>query len=740
MKTHLHIIALLPLAALSLSCERENVPHTGPEGYHSSNVEVKAMAELPEGWIPMTKAASDITNIDDTELQSRGFGVYAFYTGTEEYSSATDSSAYRKFGLVLNNRKFEYATSTWSNSGKAEFWPASDGENLTLFAYAPWDTWNGLVQYDGKVPTIQYDNFVAQDLSVAELSKQRDLLWGTNTSGDPHKNVEKDDYDPEGTVDFHFRHAVAKVHLNVKGTLPGEVRNHISSGGESHIMEGTPTAPENGNSSFTENNPVFKVANTSEYFEPGDQESERISLGLISVTITYDVRYYHAIKEQTQTETMVQTRYRTNTQESTGAVYAVSGQRYLVEEVTLKGFNQTGTLVLDNATSYAPTWINTARFSGPAPEYVLNGSNVLTQSMQYVPAATVESNFSTYTGITETASDLMSGYFLYAIPRESTSGDRIAVTIKYHKLNVSGTLAASQSRELLQKQTRSISRTRKRSITSERKKLRKSNGSQRLGWGAEDWSTVYNNNGSKESDYTFSDSWPDWDTAEWGPWSDSEWGEWQDVSSTDWSPASETLTSAVVNYNDDNAPNLSGEIITNLEGGRVYDMNLIVAGDKIELDVVPRPWDLKEFEFDYDANENIIIQPLTYDSSFIDYADASGNIYINNRMGKFFFQLGAGKYASWQASLVGDAAFGFCDEDGNWILDEHGNRVASIRHAIDPEVMNYIYIKPINTEASVTSHAKLRIYYIDATGDAVVALNLVEMSGVTEWTIWQNAN
>ena len=726
------------MAALSLSCERENVPHTGPEGYHSSNVEVKAMAELPEGWIPMTKAASDITNIDDTELQSRGFGVYAFYTGTEEYSSATDSSAYNKFGLVLNNRKFEYSSSTWSNSGKAEFWPTSDDENLTLFAYAPWDTWNDKVQYDGKVPTIQYDNFVAQNLSVAELSKQRDILWGTNTSGDPHKNVEKDDYDPEGTVDFHFRHAVAKVHLNVKGTLSGEVRNQISSGGVLPVVEGTPTDPEVEPLSVTEGTPVFKVgnANDANYFRDGTVETETV----LFFQVNYDVRYYHAVQEQTQTETILQTRSRTNTQESTGAVYAVSGQRYLVEEVTLKGFNQRGTLVLDNATSYAPTWINTARFSGPAPEYVLNGSNVLTQSMQYVPAATVESNFSTYTGITETASDLMSGYFLYAIPRESTSGDRIAVTIKYHKLNVSGTLAASQSREFIQKQTRTISRTRKRSRDSEEIKMRRSQGLAGI-IGAENWNTIFNNNNlSQQSAYTFSASWPAWETVEWGPWSDSEWGEWQDDSSTDWSPASETLTSAVVNYNDDNAPYLSGEIITNLEGGRVYDMNLIVAGDKIELDVVPRPWDLKEFEFDYDANENIIIQPLTYDSSFIDYADASGNIYINNRMGKFFFQLGAGKYASWQASLVGDAAFGFCDEDGNWILDEHGNRVASIRHAIDPEVMNYIYIKPINTEASVTSHAKLRIYYIDATGDAVVALNLVEMSGVTEWTIWQNAN
>lgn len=716
MKTHLHIIALLPLAALLLSCIKDPLPNTGPEGYQRSSVEVKAKAVLPEGWMPMTKAVSDITDIDNTELQSRGFGVYAFYTGTEEYTSAKDSSAYRKFGLVLNNRKFEYAASTWSNSGKAEFWPASDGENLSLFAYAPWDTWNGLVQYDGKVPTIQYDNFVAQSLSISELEKQRDILWGTNTSGDPHKNVEMDDYDPEGTVDFHFRHAVAKVRLNVKGSLPGEVRNQTSDGNVSY-SNGAAGDPENGETTSNVGDPVFNVANNSNYYrQPGNSKR---------------TRNYHATQTQTETETIIQTRYRTRTETATNARYAVSGQRYLVEEVTLKGFNQRGTLVLDNATSYNPTWINTARFSGSNPEYVLNSSNVLSPSLQYVPVATVQSNFETYTGITEDAQDLMSGYFLYAIPRESASGDRIAVTIDYHKLNVGGSLTASQSRTIIQKQTRSISRTRSRTRNSEEVSITVDYSSY---W--DYYYTAYDLD--KESTYTFSAEWPEWGA--WSAWSNPAWGEWQNDSATEWEITSSTLTGATVNYNDDNAPHLSGEIITDLEGGRVYDMNLIVAGDKIELDVVPRPWDLKEFEFDYNANVNDVIQPLTYDSSFIDYADASGNVYINNRMGKFFFQLGAGKYASWQASLVGDAAFGFCDENGNFILDDHGNRVASIRNAIDPEVMNYIYIKPVNSEASVTSHAKLRIYYIDATGDAVVALNLVEMAGVTEWTIWQNAN
>ena len=234
-------------------------------------------------------------------------------------------------------------------------------------------------------------------------------------------------------------------------------------------------------------------------------------------------------------------------------------------------------------------------------------------------------------------------------------------------------------------------------------------------------------------------SWENVQWSQWSQWSTPDWGAWTDDSYGAWTTVSETLTSATVNY--EGAPiNLSGEVITSLLGGRAYTINLIVAGDKMELDVIPQPWDLKEFDFDYNANINDVIQALTYDSSYIDYADADGNVYINNRMGKFYFKLGAGKYASWQASLVGDAAFGFTDENGNWILDDHGNRVASIRGPIDPEVMNYLYIKPVNTEATVTSHAKLRIYYIDATGDAVVALNLVNLQGVTEWTIWQNAN
>ena len=720
MKT-LRILALLPLVAAALSCQREDIPHVGPQSYHRSNVEVKASAVLPEGWTPMTKAVGDITDIDNAGLQSRGFGVYAFYTGAEEYSSAVDSSAYENFGLVLNNRLFSWSGSIWNNSGEAEFWPTTSGENLSLLAYAPWDTWNGVVQYNGKVPYIVYDNYVAQNLSVIELSKQRDILWGTNTSGNPHKNVEKDDYSPEGTVDFHFRHAVAKVHFNVKGSLPGANRTQTGNGTSGLPSYGSKTT-ENGATSTSESAPVFSIQDS--YYTQGNGND----------------RNYYGRLTITETEEFTQTQYRVRTETITGAQFSVQGQRYMVERVSMKGFYKTGTLLLDNTSAYTPTWTGQTKFTGNDPEYVITSANVLTPSLQNAAVGTIRNNFGTYTGVTETATDLMSGYFLYAIPRPSANDDKIAVTIKYHKLNVDGTSNANLTRQVIETRTRQIQRKRTKYKDSEKRTVQRTGRNPNYTW----------NYPKNERDYTFTAEYGDWsDWSDWNPNPEANldvdsgrngWGAWTDYSFGESTITSENLVTASVEYDNSAPVELNGEIITSLQGGRVYDINLIVAGDKMELDVVPQPWDLKEFDFDYNANINDVIQALTYDSSYIDYADAQGNVYINNRMGKFYFKLGTGKYASWQASLVGDAAFGFTDENGNFLLDEHGNRVASIRGAIDPEVMNYIYIKPINTEATVTSHAKLRIYYIDATGDAVVALNLVNMAGVTEWTIWQNAN
>ena len=205
-----YILILLLAGTAVLSCRREEIPVPEPK------------PEYPAGKTPILAQPyidEDITEVGADELQESGFGLYAFYTGTESYSSAKDSSDYANFGLVLNNRQYTYSGSAWQNAGVPEFWPASKGDKLTLLAYAPYDTWHEKVSYDGRVPFIVYDDYVAQSLTASELSKQRDILWGTNSAGLPHRDVEKDEYSPEGTADIHFRHAVAKVQLMARSML-----------------------------------------------------------------------------------------------------------------------------------------------------------------------------------------------------------------------------------------------------------------------------------------------------------------------------------------------------------------------------------------------------------------------------------------------------------------------------------------------------------------------------------------
>ena len=719
MKIVRHIILFAAVATIALSCRREGPAPVRAARYDASDVQVLAVPYLNEDWAPISRAVSDITAIENTDsLKRHGFGVYAFYTGEEEYSPAKDSSAYTKFGLVMNNRYFAYENDTWKNKGIAEFWPTYTGDNLSLFAYAPWDTWHGLVSYDGKVTSIVYDDYVAQSLTESELSKQRDLLWGTNTAGNPHRNVRKDFYDPEGTVDFHFRHAPAKVSFSARGTLPGVGRTFKRSEANGD--------PDDGDATYTDGSPTY--GNVS-YTTSGVTEVDRYQQGN---------RYYIEF-ECTRTFTRTRTTPRTerlNQTEHAKNYYTYDGKKYLIESASFKGFNREGTLLLNNTSAYTPEWTDVVAFSGADPEYVLEpvSGNALTPGMRFDAPATIMSDVASYSGIEEEPRDMMSGYFLYAIPKTpANAADRVKLNLKYHVMNSHYDAWVAADRHRVQIRQGSVTAT---ATYAERKTVTNNS---RYGYnyvstpGTNSFGFSGTHNFS-ESDYVESGG-----TISYGAPS-YEYDDWVESSEEHTVPASSTI-----DFDDD--PNngagvsLSGEIVTSFLGGRAYTINLIIAGDKLDVDVVPRPWELNDYDFDYNANINDVIQALTYDSSTIDYADAKGNVYINNRMGTFYFKLGAGKYASWQASLVGDSAFGFTDENGNWLYESDGvTRVSSIRNPIDPSVTNYIYVKAIDSSASVTGRAKLRIYYIDATGEATVALNLVNMDGVTEWTIVQNAN
>ena len=433
MKIVRHIILFAAVAALALSCLREDpVPVRV-----NRKVPVLAVPYLKadwsdEDWTPISRAVSDITAIENSDsLQRHGFGVYAFYTGEEVYSPATDSSAYTKFGLVMNNRRFAYEDDRWKNKGMAEFWPTYAGDNLSLFAYAPWDTWHSIVSYDGKVPSIQYDNYVAQSLTESELSKQRDILWGTNTAGNPHRDVQKDDYDPEGTVDFHFRHATAKISFFVRGILPG-----ISRAFKRSEANGD---PDDGDATYTDGSPSY---GTVSYTNSNVSEVRRWTetSGIFIQRTTYYIEY-ECTRTYTRTRTTPRTE-RLNQTEHAKNYYSYDGKKYLIESVSFKGFNQKGTLLLNNTSAYTPEWTKVVAFSGANPEYVLEpvSGNALTPGMRFDAPATILSDVASYSGIGEELRNMMSGYFLYAIPKTvSSAADRVKLNFKYHVMNPSTT-------------------------------------------------------------------------------------------------------------------------------------------------------------------------------------------------------------------------------------------------------------------------------------------------------------
>lgn len=700
---------VVPLVLIASCAKEERLKPGGPKAYTGGDKAIIIKPSLAdEDWTPISRGSSDLAakEVDSAYLANNGFGLYAYYTGKYDFVSVTDTTVK---GLVFNKRKFLYdsGSSSWKNYqfngsdysqlGKAEFWPTSSEHNLTFFAFAPWAPW-----YDGKVttsslydcPYIVYDDYVAQSLTEAELEDQEDLLWGTNTSGMAHKNVHMSSYTPEGVVDMHFRHAPAKVSFSIQGTLA--VATVSESVGSVPVLDSELGSAVDSQSGVDVDGPTEKdyVYNSSNrrYYQ-------------------YEVTEYTIVERQDQDVLMTRT-----------VTLTTSGKRYFIDDITFQGFNKKGTLLLDNASAYEPSWI----IGDETLNYSLNSSNVLTTSLQAASAATLKNNLSTYTGISVTPTDMMSGYYLYALPKEITaSSPAISVSLTYKTAQVAGSERVTQTGP----SNRYRTRIGKRYYVRERY----------YNFNSGRWSS-WSDSGTAAVSGQVEDNKLGWNPSSTGFKYGQGWSDWiyEDVSEWTTTPGSGVPSGTpTAEYID--TKTLAGKIITPFVGGSSYNINLVVTGNILELDVIPAPWELEdEPPFSYDDNINKIIQPLDYDSAFVDYVDG-GNVYINNRMGKFYFQMDEGKYVSWKASLEGaPGSFGFTDENGQWIMDGD-HRATSVGGAIDPNVMNYIYVKAVDPASPTTNRAKLRIRGTDSFGEDTVLLNLVNNEKVVEWTIVQNA-
>ena len=177
---------------------------------------------IDHDWTPV-KANVEIS---DDNLWEKGFGVFAYYTGDNNYTAPPSGTD----GVVLNNRKV-YKTSSSASTwlyGAEEYWPLKEGEKMSFFAYAPW---TGAVSVDSNLgPYLSFD-----DTGLDKIGDQTELLRGVRSTGMPYKDISlKRQYNPETDsyrysllddngivirndkcVQFDFRHTMAKMKFTV---------------------------------------------------------------------------------------------------------------------------------------------------------------------------------------------------------------------------------------------------------------------------------------------------------------------------------------------------------------------------------------------------------------------------------------------------------------------------------------------------------------------------------------------
>lgn len=135
---------------------------------------------------------------DNNTLTTNGFGVFATYTGTNDYSTNNYSG---KMDFMYN-QQVTSSNGSWTYS-PLKYWPNNDGDKLSFFAYAPYNVDGVTLSDKAKTgnPTI---TFKVQD----NVADQKDLTVDAQTN-QTKPAVSKN-------VTFTFKHVLARVGFNVE--------------------------------------------------------------------------------------------------------------------------------------------------------------------------------------------------------------------------------------------------------------------------------------------------------------------------------------------------------------------------------------------------------------------------------------------------------------------------------------------------------------------------------------------
>lgn len=197
------------------------------------------------GYAGRTQTKAGVTeDITLDVLKSYGFGVFATYSGTSDFSAATND--------FMNNEDVAYNGTAWTYS-PIRYWPnptggkSADDQHVSFFAYAPHCTpaageTTGITGFDVD-PTTGH-NLVRYAFDPA--GPNVDLMWGYKTKtvipGTPATTsytVNKDLTRTAGTVHFVFRHMLSKLGGSQEGITDPTASGYKANG---LIIKASPTA------------------------------------------------------------------------------------------------------------------------------------------------------------------------------------------------------------------------------------------------------------------------------------------------------------------------------------------------------------------------------------------------------------------------------------------------------------------------------------------------------------------
>lgn len=178
-KFYFSALALMVLAA-SCTNEQLNVPETTGNAINFGTY---------IGRDVLTRASVFATD----DMKTDGFGVFASYTGQNDYSSQDMN--------FMKNQKVTYDADkdAWTYS-PVKYWPNNVGDKVSFFAYAPYA--GGTVLEGTKKLVIAVDDLGSQDDLVVA-----DAIMNQTKQGVGDK------------VTFEFKHALSRIGLNVEAMV-----------------------------------------------------------------------------------------------------------------------------------------------------------------------------------------------------------------------------------------------------------------------------------------------------------------------------------------------------------------------------------------------------------------------------------------------------------------------------------------------------------------------------------------